>query len=128
MEEGEPNKSGVMSALRRLASTVLKVVQNRLELLTVELQEERIRLVNMLLLTASVAVLGFLTLATAVVTVMIVTWDRFGVTGMLVLTAAGLVATLLTYWWLRTRLKNWSFLPSTLAELKKDRQCLEDKN
>ena len=117
-----------MSALGRLASTVLKVVQNRLELLTVELQEERIRLINTLLLTATVAALGFLTLATVVVTVMIVTWDRFGVTGMLVLSAAGLVATLLTYWWLRTRLKNWAFLPSTLAELKKDSQCLADKN
>ena len=86
-----------MSALRRLGSTVLSVIQNRLELLVVELQEERIRLVNILLLAATVAALGFFTLAIAVVTVAIVAWNQFGVPGMLCLSGVGLIATLLTY-------------------------------
>ena len=128
MDETKTERPGVMSALRRLGFTVLNVIQNRLELLVVELQEERIRLVNTLLLVAVVVTLGFLTLATAVVTIVMIAWDRFGVAGMLGLSGVGLVATLLTYWWLRVRLKNWQFLSGTLAELKKDRECLENKN
>jgi uncharacterized membrane protein YqjE len=53
--------------------------------------------------------------------------DEFGVKGLWALSGVGLICTLLAYWRLRVRLKNWPLLSGTLAELKKDRECLELK-
>jgi uncharacterized membrane protein YqjE len=128
MEQGETKRHGLFDTLRRLGATVLAILQNRLELLVVELQEERVRLFNALLLAAVVVGLGFLTLATVAVVVLIVVWKEYGVTGLLAVSGLGLITTLLAYWRLRVRLKNWPLLSSTLAELKKDRECLERKS
>jgi len=102
-------------------------LQNRLELLAVELQEERVRLFNALLLAAAIVALGVFTLATAACALVVLAWNIFGVTGLFVLSGLGLVCTLLAWWRLRARLKNWPFLSGTLAELKKDRECMERK-
>jgi uncharacterized membrane protein YqjE len=128
MEEEDTKQSGVFSAFRRLASTILGLIHNRVELLVVELREERIRLVHVLLLVATIVALGLITLAAAATAALILVWDRFGVGGLFAASGLGLVATLLAYWWLRVRLKNWPFLSATLAELKKDRQCLDTRN
>ncbi|MCU0784203.1 MAG: phage holin family protein [Verrucomicrobia bacterium] len=127
MDESETIRPGVLDTLRRLGTTVLAIFQNRLELLVVELQEERIRLFNALLLTAAIVALGFFTLAMAALALVIVVWNQFGVKGLLLMSALGLISTLLSYWRLRVRLKNWPLLSGTLAELKKDRECLESK-
>ena len=128
MNEGETDRHGLFDTLRRLGSTVLAILQNRLELLAVELQEERIRLFDALLLAAVVVVLGCFTLTTAAVAVLIVVWNEYGMNGLLAVSGVGFIATLLAYWRLRVRLKNWPLLSSTLAELKKDRECLERKS
>jgi len=128
MEEKEPVRSGVMETLCRLGATVLATLQNRLELLALELQEERVRFFNALLLLAAVVALGFFTLATAACALAIVVWNEFGVAGLFALSGLGLVGTLLAWWRLRVRLKNWPFLSGTLAELKKDRECLKPKD
>lgn len=128
MEQGETERHGVFGRLRRLGSTAVGILQNRLELLAVELQEERVRLLDALLLMALVVALGFLTLTMVTVAVLIVLWDKYGVNGLLVVSAAGFVCTLIAYWRLRVRFKNWPFLLGTLAELRKDRECLEQKD
>jgi uncharacterized membrane protein YqjE len=127
MEEKQTTRPGLLAALSRLAATILAVIQNRLELLVVELQEERIRLFNALLLTAVIVALGLFTLTMAAVAVVLIIWNKFGVTGLWVMSGLGLLSTLLAYWRLRARLKNWPLLAGTLAELKKDRECLESK-
>jgi len=127
MGEEPANRPGLPATLRRLAATILAVFQNRLELLVVELQEERIRLFNALLLTAVIVVLGLFTLAMAAVAAVLIVWDKFGVMGLWAMSGLGLLCTLLAYWWLRVRLKNWPFLAGTLAELRKDRECMESK-
>jgi len=91
----------------------------------VELEEERLRLFNALLLAAAIIALGFMTLALATAALVVVAWSEFGVMGLLTLCGLSLVSTLLACWLLRVRLKNWSFLSHTLAELKKDRVCLK---
>ena len=127
--EGHPSdRPGLLASVRRLASTMLAVLQNRLELLVVELQEERIRLVNALLLAATVVALGFFTLATAGIALLIVVWGEFGVGGLLALSGLGLLSTVVAYWRLRVRLKRWPLFSATLAELKKDRECLGSKD
>jgi len=127
MDEKETVRPGMLKTLRRLAAGVLAILQNRLELLVVELQEERLRLFNALLLLAFVAALGFFTLALAGGALVIVVWHACGVKGLLALSGLGLLGTLLAWWRLRVRLKHWPLLSSTLTELKKDRECLEHK-
>ena len=127
MNEGETERHGVFDTLRRLGSTILAILQNRLELLSVELREERVRLVNALLLAAAIVALGFFTLAFAAIALAVIVWDTFGALGLFALSGLGLVATLIAYWRLRLRLKHWPFLSGTLAELKKDRELLGDK-
>jgi uncharacterized membrane protein YqjE len=115
VEENHTVHPGLLEILRRLGATVLAILQNRLELLSVELQEERLRLVNALLLTAAIVALGFVTLALAAVAPAVVAWEEFGVAGLAALTGLGLVCTLLAYWRLRVRLLKWPLLSSTQA-------------
>jgi uncharacterized membrane protein YqjE len=127
MDEQETARPGLLDTLRRLGATILAICQNRLEVLIIELQEERLRLFSALLLAAVVVTLGFFTLGLALFALAVIVRDAFGARGLFALSGLGLVATLLAYWRLRVRLKNWPFLSGTLAEFKKDRECLESK-
>jgi uncharacterized membrane protein YqjE len=127
MDQQATARPRLLETLRRLGTTILVILQNRLELLVVELQEERVRLFNVLLLTATLVALGFFTLAMAALAVVVVVWNQFGVKGLLMTSGLGLVSTLLAYWRLRARLNHWPLLSGTLAELKKDREYLESK-
>lgn len=68
---------GLIASLKRLASTLLAIVQTRLELLSNEMEEERLR-IGQLLLYGSIA-LFFFGLAIMLVTVFIVVvfWDNY---------------------------------------------------
>jgi uncharacterized membrane protein YqjE len=127
MGDQATDRPGLLRNLRRLATTALAILQNRLELLLVEFKEERLRLFNALLLAAAVAALGCLTLTTAMVTLLVVVWVKYRLAGLAAMSCLFLVATLLAYWRLRVHLKNWTPFSVTLAELKKDRECLESK-
>ena len=63
----DESRVGVFASLRRLLKTVVAIAQNRLELLLVEMQEERWRFFDALLLTGAVRVaLGQLSRSTQV--------------------------------------------------------------
>lgn len=127
---GEPpeNDGGVFASVKRLLKTILAIAQNRLELLLVEWREERWRIVYVLLLTGAVLILALMTLlvATIAVAVLCIKADRLDLLGALALLL--LAATALCYWRLRVRLKAWVPFPATLAELKKDKACLDEKD
>jgi len=127
MDKSDTVRPGLLETLHRSSAIVLAVLQNRLELLATDLEEERLRLFNALLLTSAVVALGFVTLALAAGALVIVFWSELGVTGLVALSGLSLVITLLACWRLRLRLRNWPLLSGTLAELKKDRACLENK-
>lgn len=116
-----------MENARRLGASFLAVAHNRLELLVLELQQERIRIIEAILLIATIAALGFFTIALLAAALIVLTWDRFGVIGLFVLSGVGLIGTLIVLWRLWVRLKDWAFLPGTLDELKKDFECLDNK-
>jgi uncharacterized membrane protein YqjE len=127
MDDNEEVPPGVLETLRRIGATILAILQNRLELLIVELHEDRIRVFEALLLLAIIGALGFFTVALALAGAIFLVWDRFHVTGLFVLSGVGLVGTALLCWRLHLRLKNWPLLSGTLQQLKKDRECLESK-
>ena len=127
MAEPAEHPPGILAALKGLLQTGLAIAQNRLELLLVELQEERLELFETLLLCGIVILFAFLTftLLTFVLVVVCLEADRVDL-----LVGLGLIyltATIIAFWRLRARLKKWTPFSGTLAELKKDKTCLEEK-
>ena len=128
MEEPGESTPGIFASLGRLLKTVLAIAQNRLELLLVEWQEERWRFFDVLLLAGVVLILVLITLMTATLAIVVVCVkaDRLDLVVALVLVY--LATTILSFWRLRVRLKKWAPFSATLAELKKDKACLDEKN
>ncbi|MBI2294605.1 MAG: phage holin family protein [Betaproteobacteria bacterium] len=127
MEERAPGgqSPGLVQSLRRLAATLVALLQTRLELLATELEEERVRLVQVLLWGC--IALAFLLLGVVMLTLFVVVlfWDthRVLVSGLLALTflAIGLAAAAVARSRARARSRLFS---GSLAELANDREQL----
>jgi uncharacterized membrane protein YqjE len=106
---------------RRLAT----IGENRLELLAVEIQEERERILRAFLLALGVAVFGLLAglTFTAFIAVWLWTWSPIAV--LLILTGLYALAGLCLYRQLVGVMRNWQTLSASLEQLRKDRACLE---
>lgn len=116
-----------LETLRRIGAGALGMLQNRLELLIVELHEERFRLFDALLMVLAIVALGTCTLALAAAAVVVLLWKSCGILGLFILGGVCLVLTLVVCWRLYLRFKNWPLLAGTIEQLKKDRECLENK-
>jgi uncharacterized membrane protein YqjE len=119
--------------LRQLATTSKKFVrrlatigENRLELLAVEVQEERERLLHAFLLALGVAAFGLLAgiALTAAIAVLLWAWSPVAV--LLILTGIYAGAAIFLYQRLTGLLRNWQTLSASLDQLRKDRACLEN--
>jgi uncharacterized membrane protein YqjE len=128
MSEGSERKQGVWSSVKRICEALLATAQNRVELFAVELQEEKCRLVEAILTAAAVAALGMMTLTLATFTLVMLFWEKGRVAALIVLSVLYLVGTLLAWRSLKARLNSRNAFSSTIAELKKDRSCLNDRN
>jgi uncharacterized membrane protein YqjE len=117
--------TGLMESLKRLADTLLAIFQTRLELLSNEMEEERLRIEQMLLY-GSVALLFFglaIMLLTAFFVVLF--WDSYRLLVLGVFAALYFVAGLLAWTALRRVAREKSKLFSaSLAELADDRDRL----
>ena len=116
---------GLMASVKRLLRSVAATIRNRVELLAVELQEERLRLVDALLLAAVIVVFGLLTLVMLTFTVLLLAGEEHRLAMAAVITGVYLLVTLGAFWRLRTKLKNWQAFSATRAELRKDCAWLE---
>ena len=128
MEQPGESGPGLFASLGRLLKTVLSIAQNRLELLLVEAQEERWRAFDALLLAGAVLILALMTLLSATITIVALCLKAERLDLIVALVALYLVGTILSFWRLRNRLKKWVPFAATLAELKKDKACLDEKN
>jgi uncharacterized membrane protein YqjE len=119
---------GVSTAnmLRRLSETFLSILHNRLELLTLELKEEKHWAVGTLIVAVLGASFAILSIVSILVTVAFLVpasarpWVMIGIS---VLMLGGLAA---CFFNLKSRLDRPPALADTLAELKKDIACLKD--
>ena len=128
METPTEPSPGLFSSLKGLLNTALAGVENRIELFLIELREERIRVFDVLLLGCAAAVLGFMALLTVTVTLVVMFWDSARVPVLVVLSVGYSVGAIAVIWRLKVRLRKWSSFSATLDELKKDRECLEEKS
>ena len=113
------------SSLRGLASTVLELVQIRLELLSIEAQEEVLR-VGALLVYGAIAV-AFLSLGVVLLALLITValWDTHRLLALGVFTGLFLVMGGVAAWLARERVRSGTYLYSaSVEELRQDREGL----
>jgi uncharacterized membrane protein YqjE len=121
-----PSEVSGTGTLRRLGETLISTLHNRLELLTLELKEEKHWLVATLLFALFAFLFGFLSVVAIFVTVAFLTPPEARPWVLVGLCAACIGALLFSVLGLMKKLKRPAPLGDTLAELKKDIECLKD--
>jgi len=125
MEESTASFRQLAATSKQFTRRLLTIGENRLELLTVEVQEERERLLHALLLALGVAAFGLLAGLTFTAAIVVLFWEYSHVATLLILTALYGAAGV----WLCRRLagllRDWQTLSASLDQLRKDRACLE---
>jgi uncharacterized membrane protein YqjE len=118
-------QSSIVASARRLGNPVLGLLRTRVELFTVELQEEKLRALDLLLwLTVAVA-LAVAAILAALGTLALFLWQRAGYAGLIGLTAGVSVAAVGVFLFLRRKIVSGSELFSaTVGEFRKDMECL----
>ena len=116
---------GLAASAKRFARRLLTIGENRLELLTVEVQEERERLLHAVLLALSVAAAGLLAGITLTAAIAVLLWAYSPVAVLLALTGLYGTTGAVLCRRLTGELRTWQTLSATLDQLRKDRACLE---
>lgn len=118
--------TGLFRSLTQLLSTIVGLVQTRLELLATEVQEE-VHRASELLLWSFIAILGAGTALFFIgLTIIIAFWDTNRLTAAIIVTAAYLLVPLVCFLTIRHKMRTRPrLLDATRAELKKDREQLE---
>src|SRR5688572_17536521 len=100
MDTQLPGPSGLLGSLRGFADGLMGSVQDRIELLSVELHEEKHRLIQIAIWISAIVLLASLAIIFASVAVLIVFWDTARVAVAVTLAcayAAGLIAVVLGF-------------------------------
>ena len=124
-DHGSSQRGGLLDSLRTLAATLVAAGQTRLELLSTEIEEERIRLNSMLLWTLAALFCAALCIVLVTLWVVIVFWDdhrllALGILAFLFLLGAVLAGRIALG---KAKSKPRLFAAS-LSELSKDREQL----
>jgi len=125
MEQSSTNAGQLVESSKRFARRLLTIGENRIELLMVEVKEERERLLYATLLALGVAAFGLLAGVALTGCIVVVLWEFSRVATLLVLTCFYGTAAFWLYRRLTLVLHDWQNLPATLDQLRKDRECLE---
>ena len=120
MSEPDSSVTGLPSSTRRLAQHALAAGENRLELLLVELQEERERVFQAVGMTLAVGALILLAGVALTITVVVVLWDHSRVWPGVILTLLYASTGLALYRALQRQLREWQTLPETFNQLRRD--------
>ena len=125
MEESIASLSQLATTSKHFVRRLATIGENRLELLAVEVQEERERHLQAFLLALGVAAFGLLAGVTLTAAIVVLLW-AWPVTILLVLTGLYAAIGIYLYQRLTGLLRNWQTLSATLDQLRKDRECLEN--
>jgi uncharacterized membrane protein YqjE len=125
METPSDTVPHLADASKRLAQRALVICENRAELLMVEVQEERERFFRAILLALGAAAFGLLAVVGLTAVIAVAFWQQSPVAALLILTAVYAVVATVLYVRLIRLQRDWQTLPTTLDQLRKDRECLE---
>ena len=125
MEESNASLGQLADKSKHFAQGLLTIGENRLELLAVEIQEQRERLLQAVLLAMGVATLGLLASITLTALIVVLLWPVSHLGVLLALTVLYGAAAL----WLSRRLnglvRDWQAFSASLDQLRKDGECLK---
>ena len=118
-----------MSALRALGDGLLASGQERLELFSVELQEEKFRLIQVFIWISAAVFTGVMTITFASLTLVYLFWEsaRLAVLGGLTVFYAGVLLAIIIAF-RRYRARQPVPFAATLSEIEEDRACIRPKN
>jgi uncharacterized membrane protein YqjE len=125
METGTDSFVPLTAASKHFARRLLTIGENRLELLMVEVQEERERLLRAILLALGVAVFGLLAGMALTGLIVVSLWGLSPVAILAILTGIYAAGSLYLYRGLAALLRDWKTLSATLDQLQKDTACLQ---
>jgi uncharacterized membrane protein YqjE len=125
MEESTVSFRQLATTSKHFARRLLTIGENRLELLTVEVQEERERLLHAFLLALGVATFGLLAGLTLTATIVVLLWAWSPWAALLILTGLYTASGFYLYRRLIVVMRDWQTLSASLDQLRKDRACLE---
>jgi uncharacterized membrane protein YqjE len=129
MEPATPASAGFLHSLRSLGDGLLATVQDRLELLSIELQEEKFRLIQTFVWISAAVFTGMMAITFASLTLVYLFWAnaRLAVLGGLaVFYAAALVAIIIAF--RRFIARQPSPFHATRQEIGQDRACIRNEN
>ncbi|MFT3867178.1 MAG: phage holin family protein [Nibricoccus sp.] len=129
METARSSPAGLLSALRSLGDGLLAMAHDRLELLSVELQEEKYRLILTFIWITAAVFMGMMAVSFASLTLVYLFWEsaRVAVLAGLTLFYAGLLIAIIVA--LRRFLARQPRpFSGTRGELEKDRTCIRSES
>ena len=129
MEPATPASAGYLSSLRSLGDGFLASVQDRLELFTAELQEEKFRLIQTFIWISAAVFAAMMSITFASLTLVYVFWEsaRLAVLGGLALFYAAMLAAIVIAF-RRFIARQPSPFEATQEELREDRACIRSEN
>src|SRR5262245_12639612 len=129
MPESEPPSRGVLDSLRNLCDSGLALVQNRIELFALEIQEEKARLLRTLILAVAAFFLAGVAVVMVTLTIVFVAGESARVPLLIALSSLYVLVAIRVCFALRRHIR--SAPPpfhETVSELKKDRDWLSPRN
>jgi len=124
MEESIVSFNQLGPASKKIVRRLLTIGENRLELLLVEMQEERERHLRAILLVFAITAFGLLTGITLTAAIVLSLWAYSHVATLLILAILYGAATVYLGWQLAVLLRDWQTLAASLDQLRKDCSCL----
>ena len=127
MENGTPSPPGFLGSLRTLGDGLLATVQDRLELFSVELQEEKFRLIQIFVWITAAIFTGVMAITFASLTLVYLFWGsaRLAVLGGLAAFYAGALVVIIIAF-RRFIARQPSPFSATRQEIGKDRACIRN--
>ena len=125
MPDPVDNLGTLAATSKRFTRRLLTIGENRLELLVVEVLEERERLLKAFMLVLGVATVGLLAAITLTAAIVVAGWAYSPLGVLLGLTGLYAVIGILLYRRLTALLRDRKPFEDSLDQLRKDRACLE---
>jgi uncharacterized membrane protein YqjE len=129
METATPGPAGFLSSLRSLGDGLLASAQDRLELVSIELQEEKLRLIRMFVWVSAIVFLGMMAVVFGSLTLVYLFWEsaRLAVLGGLTVFYAGALVVMIVAF-RRHLARQPDPFSATRQELGEDRACIRNGN
>ena len=129
MENTRGVASGLLGSVRVLADNLLGSVQDRLELISVELQEEKQRLIQIFVWISAAIFTGMMAIAFASFTVVFLFWESARIPALVGVTVLySMAAIVIVFTFRRMLARQPRPFAGSLQELKNDRECIPTEN